>query len=468
MMRLWCFLNFAFYLGASTAGPLRSPSISMPKIGGVSTERSSSQPRALNNSTASGAFRAQDIKAGPFLTVHAGLPLDYCQSYSVQYTDLIAKGDGTYRVPHSRILMDGKRCGTKGDNATEDELWGDKHMELMPIIYLANETISLQKDTNAAFFKLMQRRYPRAFLDFSLKEYSKNPTDSNTFVGFERRSERVCGDNSTGVLRMPKNTLIFFSRNNFNPVNLQNLFPNQNEEFLIRIGRPYHISFAEQSEVEHERVCPQIYLDPNRHEEAGETRMCFPGAAYVQLDTGTTVLMRDLRVGDLVLDGSGSYSPIYMFSHRSSSAHAEFINIHTDSGDSLTLSSGHYVKTPAGLSTAASLQVGEIVYTKDGSAAVTRVEKIWEVGLYNPHTMSGSIVVNNIEASVYTSAVEPSIAHSLLAPFRAAFWIYDRWHRGRQVVGSELRDGTNDFEVIFVSTGRDVVVATGAMSIMAV
>lgn len=40
-------------------------------------------------------------------------------------------------------------------------------------------------------------------------------------------------------------------------------------------------------------------------------------------------------------------------------------------------------------------------------------------GLYNPQTKHGSIIVNNILAGTYTTAVAPGLVHAVLAPLRA-------------------------------------------------
>lgn len=463
MKQTSCLLAYCICLQVCAATPVLSLFAESESRSTLYNESEDTSLRNKNISRSAGAFTAEDIKVGAFLRLHTRLAADSCESYSVHYTDLLAKGDGTYRVPHSRIFMDGKKCGSKGDNATDDELWTDDHMELMPVEYLANETISLQKGTNAAYFRLMRRRFPRAFFDFSLAEHLGNPEKSNTFVGFERLSDRVCGDTSSGTSRLPKDTLIFFTRNDRVRVNLTNLFPNQDGQFLVKTGNPFHLSFIEAGEGDVERVCPQIYSDAERKEEPGETRMCFPAEATAQLKTGASVFMRDLQVGDMVLDEFGSYSPIYMFSHRSPSVRTEFMDIRTNNGERLTLSPGHYVITPSGLRVAESLQVGDTVVTRTGTAEVVRYERRLDIGLYNPHTLSGSIVVNGVVASVYTSCVQPNVAHALLVPLRALFWCLRTWPLVREALGIALQHGTNDLAAMLVPKGQNVLMTEGAL-----
>ena len=43
------------------------------------------------------------------------------------------------------------------------------------------------------------------------------------------------------------------------------------------------------------------------------------------------------------------------------------------------------------------------------------------VGLYNPHTMDGDIVVDGTVTSTYTAAVAPSLAHAVLWPVRMLY-----------------------------------------------
>jgi hypothetical protein len=51
------------------------------------------------------------------------------------------------------------------------------------------------------------------------------------------------------------------------------------------------------------------------------------------------------------------------------------------------------------------------------------VELVRGVGLYNPQTLHGDIVVDGVRASTYTEAVDPVFAHAVLAPVRAVY----RW-----------------------------------------
>lgn len=58
----------------------------------------------------------------------------------------------------------------------------------------------------------------------------------------------------------------------------------------------------------------------------------------------------------------------------------------------------------------------------DPDSPVVAVEPIWRVGMYNPQTRHGDIVVNGFVVSTYTEAVRtPTIAHALMTPVRFCF-----------------------------------------------
>lgn len=152
---------------------------------------------------------------------------------------------------------------------------------------------------------------------------------------------------------------------------------------------------------------------------------CFPASAMVELEDGRRVTMGELRVGDRVSVGNG-FSDVILFTHREATSRWSFLRISTSSRTSLSVSAGHYLYMHDGtLTTAESIQVGYILRAKGGVGTfVTGVEKICEVGLYNPQTMCGDIMVNGIVASTYTKTIHPILAHwILMTPVR---WMF-RW-----------------------------------------
>jgi hypothetical protein len=134
--------------------------------------------------------------------------------------------------------------------------------------------------------------------------------------------------------------------------------------------------------------------------------------------------MKDLKIGDIVLVAPGTYSPVFMFTHKIVNKVSEFVRITTTDGYSISLSRSHYLYINGVLQPAGSARVGNTVLRSCGRrTAVERVEYVVGTGLYNPQTLHGDIVVSGIIASTYTLAVEPATAHALLAPLRSLFMV---------------------------------------------
>jgi hypothetical protein len=155
---------------------------------------------------------------------------------------------------------------------------------------------------------------------------------------------------------------------------------------------------------------------------------CFAADATVLLESGETRRMEELAVGDRVLAAGGSFTDVFMFTHKRSAGFHEFVEL-TAASRSVYLTPGHYIPLADGrLVAAAAVRVGDGLLLGDGTAvAVARSRRVQRRGLYNPQTISGDIVVDGIVTSTYTRAVEPMLAHTLLAPARAAFQWAGLW-----------------------------------------
>ena len=142
---------------------------------------------------------------------------------------------------------------------------------------------------------------------------------------------------------------------------------------------------------------------------------CFPAAATATLADGTTKPMRDLQLGDEVLGGDGSYSPVYFFSHADAAVEASFVRLElAASGKVLTLSPDHYVPIDGILIYAKDVRAGDAISRWTGGGFETDVvankTKIVADGLYNPYTLSGSIVVDGVLASCHSSWILDGLA----------------------------------------------------------
>lgn len=165
-------------------------------------------------------------------------------------------------------------------------------------------------------------------------------------------------------------------------------------------------------------------LSPSESPEEGDGSACFPADATVEVEGGLVKRMDEIKIGDNVKVGSGEYSPVYMFSHKTSDRSYSFVKVTTCCGTTLSLTKGHYLYVNGQLAAAKSIRVGDSVMTETGVATIIDVATVNGLGLYNPQTITGDIMVNGIKASTYTTAVESKAAHCMLAPVRAVFNIF--------------------------------------------
>ena len=128
--------------------------------------------------------------------------------------------------------------------------------------------------------------------------------------------------------------------------------------------------------------------------------------------------MRALQVGDK-LDVGGK---VLFFSHRDAYVRASFVRVVFGPGfGSLTVSEGHYVYVYGSdggmrLTAAYKMRLGDMLVC--GKSLLPRrvhaVELISAIGLYNPQTEDGTIIVDGVLTSTYTTAVRPITAHALV------------------------------------------------------
>eukprot|EP00168_Porphyra_purpurea_P003564 TRINITY_DN1416_c0_g1_i3.p2 TRINITY_DN1416_c0_g1~~TRINITY_DN1416_c0_g1_i3.p2 ORF type:complete len:176 (-),score=81.08 TRINITY_DN1416_c0_g1_i3:183-671(-) len=134
--------------------------------------------------------------------------------------------------------------------------------------------------------------------------------------------------------------------------------------------------------------------------------------------------MADVALGDRVRVSATAFSPVFLFTHRVADGRRAFVRLSTAAGASLTATAGHYVYANGRRTAAGAVRVGDRLELVDGGATctvVTATARVAGMGLYNPQTLHGDIVVNGLRASTYTTAVEPGVASALLAPLRALF-----------------------------------------------
>lgn len=154
--------------------------------------------------------------------------------------------------------------------------------------------------------------------------------------------------------------------------------------------------------------------------DADNKGTCFPSFATVELKNGSVVRMDSLSVGEMVKVGVNEYSRVFLFTHKLAGTENKFITLSAASGAKLSLTHGHFIYSSDALVPASTVKIGDSLTLADGmKTSVTGITQTTEFGLFNPQTVSGDLVVDGVKCSTYTTAVSPTLAHAILAPFRA-------------------------------------------------
>lgn len=153
--------------------------------------------------------------------------------------------------------------------------------------------------------------------------------------------------------------------------------------------------------------------------ESTSASACFPASASVTLVDGSVVKMHELQIGHVVRTPDGM-SRVVLFTHRRATGTFAFVQLTVQTGHSVRLTDGHYIAvrrhgSRTELRTAGSVRVGDVVLVHGaGWTRVQRVEMVRDEGLFNPQTESGSLMVDGVGTSCYTTAVHPQMAHGLV------------------------------------------------------
>lgn len=161
---------------------------------------------------------------------------------------------------------------------------------------------------------------------------------------------------------------------------------------------------------------------PQESEEPSGDSACFSGDALVNIEGGLIKRMSEIAIGDRVSIGSGKFSRVFMFTHKSPEVESKFVQIVTESDNIIELTPGHYIYANRKLVDANTITIGDMLTLENGKkSAVKSVSYTTKTGIYNPQTEHGDIIVDGILASTFTTTIQPDAAQSLLAPLRAAF-----------------------------------------------
>lgn len=163
--------------------------------------------------------------------------------------------------------------------------------------------------------------------------------------------------------------------------------------------------------------------------------LCFPATATVEIEGGSFKQMELLQIGDRVLVSAGEiyakvYSPVFVFTHRNPRGLYEFVKICVTQ-TCILITSGHYIYVRIECDDekeyvvpANSVRAGQCMQLSNGRwASVEYVSAEYARGLYNPHTLHGDLVVNNVRVSTFTTIFHPRSAHAMLLPLRIIYVI---------------------------------------------
>lgn len=230
---------------------------------------------------------------------------------------------------------------------------------------------------------------------------------TDALFGTELNGDRVCGK-----FTLRKDALVAFVNSRDDADFLQDFAE-------LKDGKT--VALLAEANVDDPKRC--VYVSNKAMAEAAAGGgACFPADATVQLESGARRRMDGLAVGDRVHVGRGSYSPVFMFTHRAAAHAGAYVELATASGARLRATAGHFVHAGGALVRADAVRAGDVMELGDGGGdVVAGVRWVPGRGLYNPQTVHGDVVVDGLRTSTYTSAVQPEVAHALLAPLRAVY-----------------------------------------------
>jgi len=140
---------------------------------------------------------------------------------------------------------------------------------------------------------------------------------------------------------------------------------------------------------------------------------CFAGSETAELESGETVLLSEVKVGDRVMasdmDGKIVFSEVVAVPHAPNTVTTQFVHLHTEARD-VKLTADHLIMSgscaagaPMGLVTASEVEVGACVKTVQGLERVVAVDAAVSKGVYTFVTKESLIVVNGFVASPFAT-----------------------------------------------------------------
>lgn len=383
-----------------------------------------------------------------------GLGLGTCPQSSlvVTSTTLVPTNNNAARAPVSSISVDGAACtGTGSLNVVTSEVARDESQ--LNVLGFTGVSESIGKNTaanatlNGGFD---QATMNVGFFDeaVSCGTFTFGEDAFLFFLATDASSQDITISSAAGsdTYTIPSNSNgLFLVDGSSLCVSSAQSEQRQIDPVLIPQGTPGSTASIFDEEVPLTFEGARELPNEVNNQSAGQAA-CFPGSATVEVVGGYSVPISSLVVGDSVKTGVDTFSEVILFTHREKSSVNEFVSISTSCGETIALSGNHYLHVTAlgRLVPASEVKAGDYLLLGSSglSTAVLKSEVVRREGLYNPQTIDGNIVVNNIVASTYTTAIHPRLAHvALLAPVR---WLYKMpFSTTRVFLGSLFENGNS-------------------------
>jgi hypothetical protein len=147
-------------------------------------------------------------------------------------------------------------------------------------------------------------------------------------------------------------------------------------------------------------------------------KSCFSKDSNIYFENGTTSTIDLVQPGDKVLSVNEMqipfYDTVFRIGHYDPDTITDFIQLTTETNEVIELSNNHYLHVNQccnveKMTLASNVVAGSTVFTTFPSILsklVTNVTKVTKRGAYNVHVLSGTIVVNGIIASHFTTESE--------------------------------------------------------------
>ena len=150
--------------------------------------------------------------------------------------------------------------------------------------------------------------------------------------------------------------------------------------------------------------------------------LCFSSHNTVIVEGKGKVSIDKLKVGDLVVTShKGDLSRVYSLAHNDPNGQTEYLQISTDTGDTIEISGSHMLFVNNKLTLAKDVVVGNFL---GDSQKVVEIGTITRRGMYAPLTENGEILVSGVRSSSYVGILKTSLSmqafvyHAGLAPLR--------------------------------------------------